>query len=1055
MRAAGWIGSCLALGISVLPTRVLEAAAQVDRPPRSLPSAGASIELPLAAGEAHVYTVDLRADEYLDLRVLQQGIDVAVDVDSPDGKRLVEVDGPTGKYGGERLRFIAAVPGTHRIDVRSLEKSVPPGRYRLDVGERRSAEGEDRRRIEAQDAYLQATRLRLENKAEQLRLAIEQYDRASRIWKLVGERADEATALNDSGYAHRLLSDYTAAVERYQRALVLRRDIGDGPGEAQTLTNLGAIAYFRGENQRALEYYEQALPLRRAEGNLQEQALLLSNMGEVFALWGEHQQALDYFRRALPAERAVGDRLREALTLSNIGQVYSDTGQYREALPFFDQAIASARASGNPRIVGRILDNRGAALRDSGERARAIATYEEALALRRTVGDRLGESETLGAMGVVSMQSGDTNKAFEHFTAALALQRAVGSPRKEAATLNNIASLLAQQGEHDAALDALNQSMAIRRRVQDRRGEAESWYGLARVHRLRGALADAASAGNAALDIIEALRTKVVSQEMRASYFATSQEMYAFVIGTLMDLESANPGSGYAAQALQVSERARARTLLDGLVETRAGVRQGLSAELRERERNLQDRINAGAEHQSQLLSGSHTAAEADRASRDLAALLTELQELEAEIRASSPRYAALTRPQPLDVREIEARVLDEDTLLLEYALGTERSYLWALTSGSMSSYVLPPRARIDAAVQRLYALLTARNEDRPGDPAPVRRRRIASADADLERAARELGDLLLAPVAQRLIKKRVLVVADAGLQFVPFGVLPDPKDRQPLIIGHEVVSSPSASVMAMLREEPRDSARGRKVAIIADPVFSGDDPRVRRHVSALVDTAGRLADGAVAREPAVPRSGADVDSSGFRRLRFSRDEANAIASFMPPADRLDAFDFKASRASVLSADLSQYGIVHFSTHGLLNSTHPELSGLVLSLYDEHGTPQDGFLRLHDIYNLKLNANLVVLSACETALGREIRGEGLIGLARGFMYAGAPRVVASLWSVDDQATSMLMKRFYEGMLVNGQSPAAALRAAQLSMWQEKRWHTPYYWAAFILQGEWR
>ena len=1040
----------------MLPARAVGVAVQADRPLRPLPSAGQSIEVPLAAGEAHGYAVDLPADEYLDLRVLQQGIDVLVDVESPDGRRMVDVDGPTGKYGIERLRFIAAVAGRYRIDVRSLEKGVPPGRYRLDVGELRSAEGDDRRRVEAQDAYLRATRLRLENKAEQLRLAIEQYDRAGQIWKLAGEKADEATALNDSGYAHRLLSDYTAAVELYQRALVLRRDIGDGPGEAQTLTNLGAIAYFRGENQRALEYYEQALPLRLSEGNLQEQALLLSNMGEVFALWSEHQQALDYFRRALPAERAVGDRLREALTLSNIGQVYSDTGQYREALAFFDDAIAAARASGNRRIVGRILDNRGAALRDSGERARAIATYEEALALRRTIGDRLGESETLGALGVMSMQSGDTNKALEHFTAALALQRAVGSPRKEAATLNNIASLLAQHGQHDAALEALDQSMLIRRQVQDRRGEAESWYGLARVHRLRGALADAASAGSAALEIIETLRTRVVSQEMRASYFATSLEMYGFVIGTLMDLESANPGSGYAARALQVSERARARTLLDGLVEARGGVRQGISAELRERERNLQDRINAGAEHQSQLLSGTHTAEEADRASRDLDALLTELQELEAEIRASSPRYAALTRPQPLDVHEIQDRVLDDDTLLLEYVLGTERSYLWALTSGSMSSYVLPPRARIDAAVQRVYALLTARNEDRPGEPAAVRRRRIASADADLDRAAGELGDLLLAPVADRLVKKRVLVVADGGLQFVPFGVLPDPKDGQPLIVGHEVVSSPSASVMAMLRDESREAVHGRKVAIIADPVFSGDDPRVRRRVLPLVDSGGRAANGVGAPDDAaVIRSGGDVGLSGFRRLRFSRDEANAIASLTPSADRLDALDFKASRAGLLTADLSQYGIVHFSTHGLLNSTHPELSGLVLSLFDEQGAPQDGFLRLHDIYNLKLNANLVVLSACETALGREIRGEGLIGLARGFMYAGAPRVVASVWNVDDQATSTLMKRFYEGMLVNGQTPAAALRAAQLSMWQEKRWHTPYYWAAFILQGEWR
>jgi CHAT domain-containing protein len=192
-----------------------------------------------------------------------------------------------------------------------------------------------------------------------------------------------------------------------------------------------------------------------------------------------------------------------------------------------------------------------------------------------------------------------------------------------------------------------------------------------------------------------------------------------------------------------------------------------------------------------------------------------------------------------------------------------------------------------------------------------------------------------------------------------------------------------------------------------------------------------------------------------FVRLRFSRQEAEAIAAFAPEKNRLTALDFVASYETAQSADLSQYRIVHFATHGLLNSQRPELSGIVLSLVDERGRAQDGFLRLHEIYNLKLNADLVVLSACQTALGKEVRGEGLMGLTRGFMYAGAPRVVASLWRVDDRATAELMKRFYRGMLKDGLPAAAALRAAQVSMLKEIRWSAPYYWAAFTLQGDWR
>ena len=167
------------------------------------------------------------------------------------------------------------------------------------------------------------------------------------------------------------------------------------------------------------------------------------------------------------------------------------------------------------------------------------------------------------------------------------------------------------------------------------------------------------------------------------------------------------------------------------------------------------------------------------------------------------------------------------------------------------------------------------------------------------------------------------------------------------------------------------------------------------------------------------------------------------------------ALDFDASRATVMSPDFGNYRIVHFATHSLLNNEHPELSGVVLSLVDRAGRPQNGFLRLYDIYNLRLSSDLVVLSACQTALGGEIGSEGLIGLTRGFLYAGTPRVVASLWETDDRASAELMKRFYESMLTRNERPAAALRAAQISMWRTKGWDSPYYWAAFTLQGEWR
>jgi CHAT domain-containing protein len=311
---------------------------------------------------------------------------------------------------------------------------------------------------------------------------------------------------------------------------------------------------------------------------------------------------------------------------------------------------------------------------------------------------------------------------------------------------------------------------------------------------------------------------------------------------------------------------------------------------------------------------------------------------------------------------------------------------------------------------------------------------------------------MLLGAVAAELQNKRLLIVSEGVLQYIPFGTLQNPvaSDSRPLIVDHEIVSLPSASVLSVLRRE--SAAReipGKRLAVFADPVFDKNDPRVARNKDRTTGVSESDSPNW------IKRSATESGLQDFVRLRFSRDEADQITRFVPEGNKLNALDFAASRTTATSPELEQYAILHFATHGIINNQHPELAGVVLSLVDEQGRPQNGFLRLFDIYNLNLRADLVVLSACQTALGKDIKGEGLVGLTRGFMYAGAPRVVASLWQIDDRATAEFMKRFYEGMLAKGLRPAAALRAAQVSMWKEKRWADPYSWAAFTVQGEWK
>lgn len=409
--------------------------------------------------------------------------------------------------------------------------------------------------------------------------------------------------------------------------------------------------------------------------------------------------------------------------------------------------------------------------------------------------------------------------------------------------------------------------------------------------------------------------------------------------------------------------------------------------------------------------------------------LATQLHDLEARLDSVDTRAARLLRPAPLRLEEIQA-LLDADTVLLEYAVGRERSYLWTVSSRGIQSFTLAPRAEIEALARRVHEQLAA--PLRPARTAAIQGR---DADTDL----RALSRLVIEPAAA-VLTRRIVLVVPGTLSLIPFGALPlDGAGR--LIERHEILQVPSAATLQAMRALTAGRPRPRKLAaVFADPVFDRDDPRVRGAASGLRGE----------QVPSEPR----FAGVSLTRLPFSQGEAKAIASLAPTS--VETFvGLDATRERALDGRLSDFRFIHFATHGIVNQEVPNLSSLVLSLVDRKGRRRDGFVMLPDVYDLALNADVVVLSGCQTALGRQVRGEGPIGLARAFMYAGVSRVVASLWKVDDLATAELMKRFYRGMLTDGLTPAAALRAAQLELAADRRWASPYFWAPFVLQGDWR
>jgi len=912
--------------------------------------------------------------------------------------------------------------------------------------------------------------------------ALEYLDSALRLSTSAGDRNLEAAALSDLGSVYLLMGDPRKALPYVTDALTIKREEHDRHGEMLVLANAGTIYYAIGDSYKALDTFRELLLMRRELHDRRGEGTTFYYIGTSLARLGDLDQALDSLTQALPVMREVGDARGEGRALTNLGSLYLALGQPQDSLNTLQQALALTRklkdrhqeesiltamahaflqlgdtdqALGYGRqalkIQQELSDKRGEGLAMAelgsvyaslGERAEALEAYRQAFALLRGASDQAGEADILNSLGALALKGHYAKEALPYFEQAFQLLTAIDDRRRRAATEVNMGAAYRLLGDKHKARDSLVEASAQLTAIGDRFEQSRAMYLLALLESDDLDWENARQHLEEALRIDEQIRAAVLGGELRSSWLTTVLDQYEALEDALMHLHQLHPERGYDVQAFETAERARARTLLDLLSEPRAGLRQGVDPALISRERILTARLQAKMERQIQLMVAGGDSAAVNAVGAEIRQANDEYQQLEAKILTGSPRYANFAEQQPLKLAQLQREYLDSGTLLLEYAPGEQRSFLWAVSRSSLRSYVLPGRSALDALAERARESMSNATDRELAKSAPG--------------ALQALSRALLGSVAGELGTKRLLIVTSGSLQFVPFSALPTPANpAEPLIASHEIVNLPSASTIGFLRRSGGGrSSEGRSsegktssklVAVVADPVFAADDPRVTGNPGAA------NADSSETQTRGAPAFGRTT----FDRLTFTRREAENILALAPPGTGFSAFDFDASRAMVLSGALRDYKYVHIASHGLVNSFHPELPSIVLSLVDRGGRPRDGFLQAADIYNLKLNADLVVLSACQTALGKDVRGEGLVGLTRAFMYAGSSAVVASLWTVPDRSTAELMRQFYRGMLVENLRPAAALRRAQIALWKDSRWTRPYYWAAFTLQGEWK
>jgi CHAT domain-containing protein/predicted negative regulator of RcsB-dependent stress response len=866
-----------------------------------------------------------------------------------------------------------------------------------------------------------------------------------------------AQALNNIGEVHYTKGDLQMALGYFNRGLALFTESSDPSGQALVHLNIGYTYYDSGDFRQASTHYEQSLALRKSTGDLRGEALARTALGGVYSIIGENQLALDAHTKAMKILRTVGDHLGEAAALNGIGRAYEELNQSRTALDNYISARDQFRRTRKTDYEALSNYYIGRVYRSLKRMPDALRSYEECIALSRKAGNRRFENYALKDIAIVQNATGNREKALDLFGQVLQYYQSVKDKRGEAYVLSGIGYTQLLAGQPAEAIGNFKAALSLSRSIMDRSAEVAFLYYAALAERALGQPTNALGYISQSIQLIENTRTKVISRDLRVSYFAAVHEHYNFSIDLLMQMEKRQPNNGFAAKAFEIAEQGRSRSLLDSLNQAKLDLPSESDPSLATRLNDLRHLLNAKAEYQMRLVSDNpapEVVAQTDKEIRDLT---VQYNQLEAELRQQSPRYADLISAQPITLKEIQSQLTDENTLLVEFTLGTERSYAWVVSSKTINGYELPARKALEETALKVQELLMAR-QPIPGETPLHYRQRVAAAETQYWPIAARLSQDLLGSMKNQLAGRRLLIVPDGALHYVPFDALSFPADSestgqpsysyQPLILQQEIIKLPSAAVLIAVR---RERVRATKtIVVLADPVFSGYDERLPQSVqTAFLQTQN------VSKTSAIPSASTNGKATDFYidRLAATQQEGNEIMKLVSAQEGKLVLGFDASHTFALSNELNQYRVIHMATHGTVDENHPELSGVVLSLLDHDGKPQDGFLRLHEIYNLRLTADLVVLSSCQTGLGKDVKGEGLIGLTRGFMYAGSKGVISSLWKVDSEATTELMKEFYTGFFHRGLSPASALREAKLAIRKQTRWQSPFFWAGFELHGE--
>jgi len=925
-------------------------------------------------------------------------------------------------------------------------------------------------------------------------VALQKFRASADFFQASGDGARRRAALN--GEARLLLyrlSDYRAAHDAAVESTAVATGDADLQGQGLAWKTLSSVEYFLGDYNASIRAAEKAIALYKQTGDDYWQGILLGNVAYTYREIGDTEHALEYSEQALAIARRLHDDFGVAFNLEALGTVHLARGELEQAFELYYEALDATRLQPYPAVEAAIWSGLGDLYTQLNDDTRAEESYQKALPLAESAQDTAGELKIISSLGELYVRQHRPKDALTILRDGFERAKKLGLAREQSELLTAIAQNEAQLSDRQAAAKDFQASVEVAARIGNHDAEAgallhfgdfESQYGdasrarscyqkaferwtaesnraqsatalasLARLDAATGDLVKAREEIENALGFFEASRSTLASRDLRTSFFSSKHAYYDLAISILMRLHAGDRAHGYGEEAFGIAERANSRALLDEMAGRGVARFAGVPADLLKEQQLNQSHLDAMfAQLRSLSEEPVKNAEKITRLRTDIEVQLRASDILDARIRAAGGAYASFTGTHAASAAEI-GEGIGANSALLKFWVGEDASYLWLVTRDGFSPFTIQAtQQQIRALAERWLANLQARAVQQEGETLAQRHARLATGDAIEKAVAADLGALLLSPLAGVRDVDRLYIVPDGPLDSIPFAALriharnadPDSRASEILLSRYEVLIEPSEAIFAQLAQSRRPSRRAPRIAVYADAVYSSNDPRVSGAHARAAETVSMTE---------TLRLATEAGMANLPRLSGSREEARAIAALNGAANTSLHLGFRAQAAAVRAEDWSDYDVVHFGVHALLNPERPAFSGVVLTMVHRDGAPQNGVLWLSAIYGLRMPVGLVVLSGCHTASGREIPGEGLEGLSRAFFFSGARSVVGSLWSVEDRETSILMQRFYRNLMQKKLPPAAALRQAQLDTARDSATSAPFHWAGFTVQGD--